>query len=96
MNNNWRTKRGVYLKHEDGSMSCFDVEEVKFVSSATRSLPKNYVEFHDANGMKLSFPRNSFFITERTDGGATIHLLERMIFWQVRETYEEAMKKVEE
>ena len=82
------------MDKEGNKLWGFHVDELELIS--TKSSPKNYVEFHDANGMKLSFPRNSFFVTERQDGGATIHLLDRMIFWQVKESYEEAMRKVEE
>ena len=95
VNNPWDEpldKQGVGIVDLEGNrLWGFHVNELELITPK-----KNYVEFHDADGMKLSFPRNSFFVTEGTDGGATIHLLERMIFWQVKETYEEVMKKVEE
>ena len=94
INNPWDSpedKNGVGIVDSEGSrLWGFHVDELEPVSS------KNYIEFTTKEGIKFSIPRGAFFVTEREDGGATIHLLDRMIFWQVKETYEEVMKKVEE
>lgn len=94
INNPWDSpedKNGVGIVDSEGSrLWGFHVDELEPVSS------KNYIEFIEEDGIKFSLPRGSFFVSELPEGKARINMISRVNMWNVQETYEEVMKKVEE
>lgn len=88
--------KGISIVDEEGEKQWgFHVDEVELISPEI-SHPSNYIEFIEEDGIKFSLPRGSFFVSELPDGKARINTISRVNMWNVQETYEEVMKKVEE